>query len=116
MDKWQSWEQEVARTLQLDTTISSGNRFHDTGDAVTRGRDKPFPLWADAKWTEKKSFSLKLKDLSDYTTRAFEQCKTMIMPIRFWSRERQRSADFVVLSFHDFVELYEKAISNGISS
>jgi len=117
---WERWEAEVASILALDRTISSGNRFHDPGDAVTRDRSDPYPLYADAKYTTKASFSLRSSELRDYGEIAAGLGKRFILPVRFGNQPRRTSTcphlvgdnDYVVLTFHDFVELldgYRKA-------
>ena len=83
MDNWEVWEREVVKALDLDATISSGSKWYDPGDATTRGRDDPFPLFADAKFTERASFSLKAKDLRQYSKRAEEAGKRFLLPLRF---------------------------------
>lgn len=105
MDRPEAWEHEVARLLDLDLTITSGNKWYDPGDATTRGRDDPFPLYADAKFTERASFSLKAKDLRQYSKRAEEAGKRFLLPLRFHSPGQRHPEDYAVLSFHDFVEL-----------
>lgn len=111
MDKWKIWEREVATALDLDFTVSSGNQFFDSGDVTTRGRDDPFPLWADCKFTEKISFTLKLRDLSWYSERAAEVGKRFVLPLRFQPKGASRPQDYVVMSFHDFMELREALIN-----
>lgn len=103
MDNWQAWEHSAAAVLGLDTTITSGNRFYDPGDATSRDRRDPFPLLVDCKLTEKASFSLKAKELRQYTVRAAEAGKRFVLPVRFWTP--QRVDDYVVMGFHDFVEM-----------
>lgn len=112
MDKRpQNWEEEVALTLDLDITITSGNKFYDPGDCITRGRDDPFPLFADAKFTKRASFSLKAKDLRQYSVRAAEAGKRFILPLRFQSPGQRHPEDYVVMPFHDFVELRQGLIN-----
>lgn len=43
-------EDWISRTFTLAATISSGSKFFDPGDAVTRGHDHPFPLYVDGKF------------------------------------------------------------------
>lgn len=106
---WERFEHDVARWFGLSTTISSGNKFFDPGDAVTRGRRHPWPLYADAKHTTRASFSLKLKDLLDYHRQALELGKNFILPVRFEDPYGVVN-DYVVLPLSDFRELYEKAV------
>lgn len=109
---WQEFEHYVANLFGLDTTIASGSKFYDSGDAVTRGRRHPWPLWADAKYTQAKSFSLKLKDLEDYTVRAIELGKRFILPLRF-QETPWVVADYVVMPLADFKEVYDRAFPDG---
>lgn len=104
---WKAFERHVTKLLGLDATITSGNKFFDQGDAVSRGREHSFPLFADAKYTEHFSQSLQLKALSDLTEQASGQGKRMAMPIRFWPKGTPIPEDFVLLRLHDFAELME---------
>lgn len=104
---WENWEAEVACTLGLTQTAASGSMFHDTGDAVTRGRTSPFPLWADAKYTEQGSFALNLKKLLRYEEQALESGKRFVLPVRFWQRGARTPHDYLVAGMSDFVELME---------
>jgi hypothetical protein len=109
---WKIFEEDVAQLFGLSTTVSSGSKWFDQGDAVTRGRSHMFPLYADAKFTERASFTLKLKELLDYTDQALQLGKHFILPIRFQAKEANRPSDFVVLSLEDFRNLYRMAVTN----
>jgi hypothetical protein len=102
---WEVFEAYVARVFGLRQTIASGSKFYDPGDAVGDRHDV-FPLWADAKCTETKSFSLKARELADWTGRAQESGRRFILPLRFHS-PTGRHADYVVLGLDDFKELYD---------
>jgi hypothetical protein len=104
---WEAFEKDVAERLGLRRTISSGNKFFDPGDAVSEHGDR-FPLYADAKCTEAKSFTLKSHELRDYTRRALEAGKTMILPVRFFSKVGHHE-DYVVLGLDDFQMLLDLA-------
>ena len=104
---WKAFERHVTKLLGLDATITSGNKFFDQGDAVTRGRGSSFPLFADAKYTEHFSHALQLKTLSDLHEQAAGVGRRMIMPIRFWPPGIPGPEDYVVLRLHDFAELME---------
>ncbi len=104
--KWQRHEREVRELLGLDSTITSGSKWFDPGDGVTRGRS-PFPLYADCKCTERGSFSLKLADLNDLQYRAAEMGKRLILPVRFHPDVGPQ--DYIVCSLHDFAELLSLA-------
>ena len=103
--KWQRHEREVRELLGLDATITSGNKWFDPSDGITRGRDLPFQMYCDCKCTEKHSFSLKLADLYQLQDRAAEMGKRFIMPIRFHPAVGPQ--DYVVLGLHDFAELLD---------
>jgi hypothetical protein len=104
---WQAFETHVAELLGLDATCSSGSTWHDKGDAVSRDRDHPFPLYAECKYTEHSSRSLALRDLMAGQELAAGVGKRFILPIRFWLRGATRPEDYVVMSLHDFAELME---------
>lgn len=102
---WEHFEKYVAKLFDLDLTLASGSQFHDRGDAVTRGRQDAFPLYADAKYTERASFSLKIRELRHYTEAAAEQGKRLLVPLRFWLKGDYAPSDWVILSLHDLKEL-----------
>lgn len=104
---WKTFERHVQEVLGLSATITSGNKWYDPGDAVSRDRKHPFSLYADAKYTEHFGLFLQLKMLHDLTERAADQGKRMVMPIRFWPKGIVSPDDYVVLSLHDFAELME---------
>jgi hypothetical protein len=111
---WENHEREVAAMLGLERTITSGNKWHDPGDATTRGREHPFPIYMEGKYTEGMSFSLNMKSLKDYANRAAQAGMRMVLPVRFWPRGRHAPDDYVVVSLNDFVELYEKAYPRDV--
>jgi hypothetical protein len=104
---WKAFEWHVAKLLGLDPTISSGSKFYDQGDAVSRGRQDPFPLYADAKTTEKGSFSLKAKELIDWTEQAQAVGKRFLLPLRF--TKVPEADDYVLMRLEDFKELLDMA-------
>jgi len=107
MKGWQRFENEVAQTLGLDTTIHSGVKFWDPGDVVTRGRGGPFPLLADCKYTELRSYSLKAAELRKLTDMAEQLGKRFIMPLRFAHKSDVGAEDYVVLTLSDLCELLD---------
>lgn len=108
---WEHWESDLQELLGLDSTICSGNQFHDTGDAVdnTNPRDVSFPLLVDCKYTEKQSFSVSRKNMEQWLLRGTERGKRAIMAIRVWPRGFPHGRDYVVCSADDFAELLEIA-------
>lgn len=104
---WQQHEHDVAAMFGLDLTVSSGNRFHDPGDAIHRGRRFPFPVYAEAKYTSNASRSLRLAELQDGQERAEEIGRRFILPLRFWPRGAVGPHDYVVLNAHDLAELLD---------
>ena len=108
IQSWKQHEKYVQEVLGLDSTICSGNKFYDPGDAVDNDRESPFPIIADCKFTERKSFSVASKTLSQWTDKAAEMGKRFIMPVRL-SPKGSTSQDYVVIGLHDFAELLNLA-------
>lgn len=104
---WEQHERDIQEMFGLDSTICSGNRFHDAGDGVHRGRGFPFPVYAECKYTEKLSKTLKLLEIADAEVNAADAGKRMIMPIRFWRRTARGPEDYVLISAHDLAELLD---------
>lgn len=102
---WEAHEKDLQEMFGLEPTITSGSKFYDPGDAVTRGRTHPFPLYVDGKYTTKRSRSVSLKELRDYQGRAAEIGKRMVLALRYWPISDTQPEDYVVLSAHDFAEL-----------
>jgi hypothetical protein len=105
--RWQDWENTVAHDLGLDTTIHSGVKFYDPGDVVTRGREAPFPLLADCKYTEARSYRLTASALHQLSGTATALGKRFLLPLRFAHRDGVGAEDYVVMSYHDFRELLD---------
>ena len=108
---WRDHEAEIQKVLGLSSTIASGAKYHDPGDAADHDRDSPFPLIADCKCTERGSYSLNRKALAQWADKAAEVGKRFILPVRFWSRDT--CDDYVVVSLHDFAELLYLARRHG---
>jgi len=106
-ERWRRWEEELAEALCLDLTPGSGNKWHDPGDAVTREHDSIWPWYAEAKYTEARSYTLKAWELHAWTTKAAEVGKRLIVGVRFAHRNGVGSEDYVVLRKHDFEELLD---------
>ena len=111
MRGWEEHEKVIQRALNLDSTIASGAKFHDPGDAVDHRHpsESDFRILADAKYTEKGSYSVNLKFLRQMTDKAMELGKRFILPIRLWPNTEQLPHDYVVVSLDDFAELLEKS-------
>ncbi len=104
---WEHHEKDIQELLGLDSTICSGNKHYDPGDAVDNRhpRETLFPLVADCKYTDHVSKSIRLAELQQWSRKAQEFGKRFIMPIRFWPRGQQGPHDYVLLSLDDFAEL-----------
>jgi hypothetical protein len=113
---WEVFERYVAQVFGLDTTIASGNKFFDPGDAVNRDRDHPFPLFVDAKYTEAASYPLKMRELANYTERAADVGKRLVVALRFWPRGRREPEDYAIVGLHDLVELLGLCAERKVSA
>ena len=102
-------ERDIQQRLNLDATVTSGNQFHDPGDAVDNQGDSPWPLYVECKYTERKSYSV-LRDYTDAIRRRAEMHgKRFVLAIRFWTNRDGRATDYVVMPLSDFEELLMKA-------
>lgn len=101
---WEAHERYVADLLGLELTAASGATFRDPGDAVDRRRGD-FPLLADCKFTEKRSFSVAGKIMSQWQERAALAGKRFVLPVRLWPVNDPRPRDYAVLGLDDFAEL-----------
>lgn len=106
---WEAWEAEVNRVLGLDATVASGSQAHDPGDGVDRRHhsETDHALMADAKYTERRSFSVGAALMGQYVRRAAESGKRFVLPIRFFDTRSKQSQDYVVVPFHDYASLLE---------
>lgn len=104
---WQSHELEVSELLGIDQTVSSGNKFYDISDAVTREHvlDDSVQFMADMKATIRKTFRVDRDFVHEYRERAILRGKTFLMPIRFENLETKYREDWVLLHVNDFSEL-----------
>jgi hypothetical protein len=105
---WQQHEADMAKLFGARKTITSGNKFYDPGDVVSSSNET-FPIFADCKYTEHSSMSIKLLTLRDLTEKAASLGKRFIMPIRYHVKAEGNDEDFVLLSAHDFAELLRLA-------
>lgn len=110
---WRAWESYVAEVLGCDPTLASGNQWFDPGDATTRGRHSPFPLYVEAKYSEKKTFVLNLRQIRQAHHRAVEMGKRFVMPIRLWPKASRTEivgpADYALIPLNDLAELLQMA-------
>lgn len=108
---WEKFEHFIQDLLKLDSTICSGNQWHDQGDAVSREHytEEPFRFIADCKYTVQKGFRLEQKFLDSWVIKALELGKIFILPIRFFDEKDRKQSDYVVLSLGDFHTLVEMA-------
>lgn len=106
---WAAWEAYVNRLLGLDSTLASGSQAHDPGDGVDRRHhtETDYALMVDAKYTEKKSFSLNGKLLAQYVRRAAEAGKSFLLPVRLVDMRAKTVDDYVVVPLQDYVMLLE---------
>lgn len=106
---WEAWERYVNRVLGLDSTVASGSQAHDPGDGVDRRHhsETEYALMADAKYTERKSFSVNARLMSQYVRRAAEFGKRFILPVRLVDKANNEVHDFVVVPLQDYLTLLE---------
>lgn len=111
---WEKFEHYIQDLLKLDSTVCSGNQWHDVGDAVSRGHytEEPFRFVADCKHTEQKGFRLDLKFLNRWVMKGLELGRIFILPIRFFDSETRKNFDYVVLPLDDFHMLVDMAKLN----
>lgn len=109
--RWSEHENYIRVLLHLDGTVSSGNQFHDPGDAVAREHylDRAYRFYAECKSTIKDSYSLNRKNLANHEKRAKLYGKRFVLPVRFYFEGT--SADYVVLRAEEFAELVDRAES-----
>lgn len=104
---WQAWEQYVVNVLGLEATIASGNKAYDPGDGVDRRHhsETDYALMADAKYTERKSFSVSAKLMGQYVRRAAEAGKRFVLPVRLVDIATTEVHDYIVVPLQDYVAL-----------
>jgi len=106
---YQDHEKYVQEVLDLDATTASGRLFTDPGDGVSRKHylDQRYRLYAEAKSTSNKVFTLKRDIIAQYARRAVEYGKTFCLPIRFI--QESGAADYVLLRLIDFSDILSSA-------
>ena len=106
---WAAFESYVNRLLKLDSTIASGSKAYDVGDGVDRRHhsETDYALMVDAKYTERKSFSVNAKLMSQYVRRAAEAGKRFALPVRLVDIRTKNVDDYVVIPLQDYAALLE---------
>lgn len=105
---WMRFEEVVNVKLGLDATAASGATWKDKGDGSTRNNyEEPWPLLADAKTTEKASYSLKAKFLDDMRKVALQDGKTFALPVKFLGHPAPHN-EWVVVPLDDYAYLVEE--------
>lgn len=106
---WEAWEAYTNRVLGLDATLASGSQAHDPGDGVDRRHysETDYALMADAKYTERKSFSVSAKLMGQYVQRAAEMGKRFVLPVRLVDTPTKEVHDYIVVPLQDYVALLE---------
>lgn len=104
---WQSHEKDTARLLDADQTVTSGNKFYDIADVVTRGHvfDDNLQFMADSKSTLRNSYRLEKVFLRSFREKAILRGKIFVLPLRFEDKYTHRIDDWVVISAADFSEI-----------
>lgn len=106
---WDAWESYINQVLGLEATLASGSQAHDPGDGVDRRHhsETDYAIMADAKYTERKSFSISAKLMGQYVRRAAEFGKRFVLPVRLVDSGTKEVHDYIVVPLQDYVELLE---------
>jgi hypothetical protein len=104
---WEAHERHVQQVLGLDSTVASGAKFHDPGDAVDRRHhtEADFRILADAKYTEKGSYSLNSRFLRQMGDKSTSLGRRFVLPVRFWPPAERGPEDWAVIGLDDLCEL-----------
>lgn len=105
---WETWEQHVNTQLGLSGTAGSGNQWFEKGDGIDKS-DSEWAYQVDAKYTDKASRSVSIKEFGQLAKQAYMQGKKFALPIRLWPRGQLQPTDLVVITFEDFAALVEAA-------
>jgi hypothetical protein len=105
---WAGWETHVNTELGLTATAGSGNQWYEKGDGIDKS-DSEWAYQVDAKFTDKASRSVSIKEFTQLAMQAAMQGKKFALPIRLWPRGKLQPVDLVVITFEDFVELVKIA-------
>ena len=111
---WHAHEDYVAELLGIDKTVSSGNKFYDISDAVSREHvlENRVQFMADAKSTRNKTFRIGRDFLKDYREASIIRGKIFLLPIRFEVKGTGEVHDWILLHANDFSELLGLEIKN----
>lgn len=106
---WEAWESYTNRLLGLQSTVASGSQDYDPGDGVDRRHhsETGYAIMADAKYTERKSFSVSAKLMGQYVRRAAEMGKRFVLPVRLVDTGTKEVHDYIVVPLQDYVALLE---------
>lgn len=106
---WEKHEADVQELLGLDSTIASGTKWYDQGDATsnTNPQDDQFPIMLDCKATIQKSYSMDKVYLNQWRTKALLLGKRFLLPVRFVDDEGEH--DWCVVPLGDLAELLDQA-------
>lgn len=104
---FQQHEKDLQDVLGLNSSIASGNQWHDIGDGSTgHNRESSIGIIIDCKSTIKGSYSLNAVMLKDWLHKAALKGKMFLLPVRFVNPSIQ---DYVVLELEDFLLLWNLA-------
>lgn len=106
---WEAFERYTNKVLGLDATIASGRKEYDPGDGVDRRHhsETDYAIMADAKYTEKGSFSVNVKLMKKYVQRAAEAGKRFVLPVRLVDNGGREVHDYIVVPLQDYLALLE---------
>lgn len=110
-EAWVAWEEEVQDRLGLDSTICSGSKWNDVGDATDNSspQDNDFRLLVDCKHSTARSYSVLASFMGQWVDKAEQVGKRFILALRMHPRGAQSSRDYVMLTMDDFEELLAKS-------
>lgn len=101
---WEAWEKHVNETLGLSATAASGSQWYEKGDGVDKS-DSEWAFQVDAKYTDKASRSISIKEWDGLGKLARMAGKKFAIPVRLWPRGALGPTDLVVISLEDFAAL-----------
>lgn len=105
---WETWENFVNNQLGLSSTAGSGNQWFEKGDGIDKS-DSEWAYMVDAKFTDKGSRSVSIKEWTSLAKQAWMAGKKFALPVRLWPAKNHQPTDLVVISFEDFCALVTAA-------